>query len=101
MLQGLLGSDDEEQEDPKDYCKGEAPGRRRRGPGAHPRGPGVPAARRRSGAGVRHHPQRPLWAPFSRRLLPCENRGIIFLEWCLLLLLLLSRFSRVRLCATP
>uniref|UniRef100_A0A8C9AMN3 non-specific serine/threonine protein kinase n=1 Tax=Prolemur simus TaxID=1328070 RepID=A0A8C9AMN3_PROSS len=23
MLQGLLGSDDEEQEDPKDYCKGE------------------------------------------------------------------------------
>lgn len=24
MLQGLLGSDDEEQEDPKDYCKGEA-----------------------------------------------------------------------------
>lgn len=24
LLQGLLGSDDEEQEDPKDYCKGKA-----------------------------------------------------------------------------
>uniref|UniRef100_A0A4W2FQX6 non-specific serine/threonine protein kinase n=1 Tax=Bos indicus x Bos taurus TaxID=30522 RepID=A0A4W2FQX6_BOBOX len=78
MLQGLLGSDDEEQEDPKDYCKGEAPGRRR-GPGAHPRGPRVPAARCRAGAGVRRHPQRPLWAPFSRRLLPCENRGPV--QW--------------------
>ena len=42
MLQGLLGSDDEEQEDPKDYCKGEALGKRRRGPGARPRDPGGP-----------------------------------------------------------
>ena len=36
ILQGLLGSDDEEQEDPKDYCKGEAWLRRLREEGAEP-----------------------------------------------------------------
>lgn len=71
MLQALLGSDDEEQEDPKDYCKGEA-------------WPGVQAARssrggngtaQGEGAGVSPHgpgcqqgdaPHRSLLAPFPQ-----------------------------------
>lgn len=43
MLPGLLGSDDEEQEDPKDYCKGEARAELP-GPGWCLRGLGSPEA---------------------------------------------------------
>lgn len=47
MLQGLLGSEDEEQEDPKDYCKGEASGfsglAEGRRAGFVAQGPGKPA----------------------------------------------------------
>lgn len=40
---------------------------------------GGPAGLHCARAGARRHPQRPLWAPFPRRLLPCENRGPV--QW--------------------
>lgn len=51
MLQGLLGSDDEEQEDPKDYCKGEA------WPGAQAAGAAVGGGttQEKEGAGTSSH----------------------------------------------
>lgn len=60
ILRGLLGSDDEEQEDAKDYCKGEACLGAARGEGPGPAHVGrAPAGRAVSGTGKATPPPRP------------------------------------------